>query len=332
MATAASNEGISSTSRAAWRSIGLGDRDLQTGWSQQAWIRPEVTVDYSQADDVELSLLTSTDAELPLGGSMQQRNALQGDSNRHQLAEAWDTPLLRKLCYPYEQEAQASTVSTTAFTPTPSTPWPHARNLKSMTDLARLPSAAVLNSLAPQTVTVDVIVGIISITGPTAVTVKRTGRSIDLVELLVGDETFRGFSITIWMTDSRKRTGPFRKPASKCSLTPAPAHDVALDLRVGNVVCISHLALKSRSKNLVCGQCLGTTTKIARLEESTRLAGKAFGLQTALSEKLERVRTWTRDFAPARIPAAPKTRRESDAWRKRSRLSDASLPMDDTPR
>jgi hypothetical protein len=73
-----------------------------------------------------------------------------------------------------------------------------------LSDLEDIPSAVYLLSIKPQTVTVNLIVGIISIAAPRTVN-TRWGATISLVEVLVGDETKSGFGITFWLSsDSAK--------------------------------------------------------------------------------------------------------------------------------
>ncbi|KAI8950369.1 hypothetical protein F4801DRAFT_549368 [Xylaria longipes] len=68
-----------------------------------------------------------------------------------------------------------------------------------LSDLEDLPGAKYLLSISPQTMTVNLIVGIISIAEPRTVR-TRWGTTKSLVELLVGDETKSGFSITFWLS------------------------------------------------------------------------------------------------------------------------------------
>ncbi|KAI1814286.1 hypothetical protein GGS20DRAFT_549344 [Poronia punctata] len=71
-----------------------------------------------------------------------------------------------------------------------------------LSDLEDLPNAKYLQSIQPQTMTVNIIVGVISVTKPRTVR-TRWGTTMALVELLVGDETRSGFTITFWLS-----TGP----------------------------------------------------------------------------------------------------------------------------
>ncbi|KAI4598328.1 hypothetical protein KJ359_003212 [Pestalotiopsis sp. 9143b] len=68
-----------------------------------------------------------------------------------------------------------------------------------LNDLEDLPKASYLSSIEPQTMTVNLVAGVISIAEPRAV-MTRWGRSKSLVELIVGDETKSGFGITFWMS------------------------------------------------------------------------------------------------------------------------------------
>ncbi|KAI1145767.1 hypothetical protein F4825DRAFT_442847 [Nemania diffusa] len=77
--------------------------------------------------------------------------------------------------------------------------------IKHLSDLEDLPDAKHLLSISPQTMTVNLIVGIISIAEPRTVR-TRWGATESLVELLVADETKSGFSITFWMSSKPSDT------------------------------------------------------------------------------------------------------------------------------
>ncbi|KAH7635193.1 hypothetical protein B0T09DRAFT_353725 [Sordaria sp. MPI-SDFR-AT-0083] len=67
-----------------------------------------------------------------------------------------------------------------------------------LSDLKDIPSAAYLIKAQPQTITCNLIVGIISISQPRSVS-TRWGSDRILVEVLVGDETKAGFAVTFWL-------------------------------------------------------------------------------------------------------------------------------------
>ncbi|KAK3384440.1 hypothetical protein B0T24DRAFT_85414 [Lasiosphaeria ovina] len=73
------------------------------------------------------------------------------------------------------------------------------RGSSHLSDLKDIPSAAYLVKILPQTMSCNLIVGIISISQPRMVK-TRWGSIKYLVEVLVGDETRAGFAITFWLT------------------------------------------------------------------------------------------------------------------------------------
>lgn len=68
-------------------------------------------------------------------------------------------------------------------------------------DLEDIPSAGYLITAQPATVTVNLVVGIISLASPRAIR-TRWGNTSSLVEVLVGDETKSGFAVTFWLPSS----------------------------------------------------------------------------------------------------------------------------------
>jgi hypothetical protein len=69
-------------------------------------------------------------------------------------------------------------------------------------DLQHLPTARYLQSIAPQTMTVNLVVGIITIHPPRRVVTRQWKTELDIVELIVGDETRTGFGVNIWLPAS----------------------------------------------------------------------------------------------------------------------------------
>lgn len=67
-----------------------------------------------------------------------------------------------------------------------------------LSDLEDVPSAKQVTSLQPQTITLNLIVGVLSVAQPRTVTTKW-GTALSLIEVLVGDETAAGFAVTFWV-------------------------------------------------------------------------------------------------------------------------------------
>ena len=78
--------------------------------------------------------------------------------------------------------------------------------------LSDMPNAAYLRSITPQTMTVNLVVGIISISQPRTIKTRKGGRTIELVEMLVGDDTKAGFGINIWLPPSQESHNSLHHP------------------------------------------------------------------------------------------------------------------------
>jgi len=116
-----------------------------------------------------------------------------------------------------------------------------------LSDLADIPNAPYLRSITPQTMTVDLIVGIISIPAPRFIRTRQGGREMKLVEMLVGDETKAGFGINFWLPPSHDAKG---RPQAESNLK-----KVLEDLRPQDIVLTRNVALSS-FRGKVYGQSL----------------------------------------------------------------------------
>lgn len=109
-----------------------------------------------------------------------------------------------------------------------------------LSNLKDLPNAVYLNSIYPQTMTVNLIVGIISIPEPRIIKTRR-GAPVELIEVLVGDETRSGFGVNFWLSSSQTAQGDMRSVLSR--------------LRPRDVVLMRNVALSS-FRGKVYGQSL----------------------------------------------------------------------------
>lgn len=116
-----------------------------------------------------------------------------------------------------------------------------------LSDLKDLPNAAFLYSITPQTMTVDLVVGVISISQPRMVKTRRGGREVELVEIVVGDDSRAGFGINIWLSPAQERR--------TFELTNEHLRNDTLQLRPRDVVLARQVALCS-FRGKVYGQSL----------------------------------------------------------------------------
>lgn len=170
-----------------------------------------------------------------------------------------------------------------------------------LSDLKDIPNAGYLHSIVPQTMTVNLIVGIITICPPRRVTTRQWKREQDIVELVVADETKTGFSVTFWLdpetdgaeTDQNDDSNRLRRALA--------------DLRPRDIVLLRTVGLGS-FRERVYGQSLRKgVTKIDMLHRQQMDAMDSGGvyslrrIQTAREEdhtlmKVRRVREWIKRF------------------------------------
>ncbi|KAK4457832.1 hypothetical protein QBC42DRAFT_255947 [Cladorrhinum samala] len=110
------------------------------------------------------------------------------------------------------------------------------------TDLKEIPSIAHLERISPQTMSVNIIAGIISISQPRMITTRWGAKH--LVEVLVGDETKAGFAITYWL------------PADDVSKSPLAG------LRPGDIVLMQNVGLSVFMKKVYGSSLRKDLTKV----------------------------------------------------------------------
>ena len=116
-----------------------------------------------------------------------------------------------------------------------------------------MPNAVYLRSITPQTMTVNLVVGVISISQPRIIRTRKNGRIVELVEMLVGDDTYAGFGINIWL--------PFTQENRHRIPEVEDLRHSASQLRPQDIVLLRNVALSS-FRGKVHGQSLrkGLTT------------------------------------------------------------------------
>lgn len=219
--------------------------------------------------------------------------------------------------------------------------------------LSSLPTPSHLHAIHPQTMTVDLIVGIISASSLRIVTVRRTGRQVGVLELLVGDETRAGFGVTFWVDVTQEES-----QGQQSHVTVREIKDELCEmleaLRKGDVVLLRNVAL-SEFQKVVRGNSLGRTrrggggrggnaTSVALLwragwmrdvigdgqgdaaeavydsddldgVEGKSVVGSTVGRSTVVTEKTKKVREWTRRFIPAVTAGTTPTKRREKRGR-----------------
>ena len=300
----------------AWRQLPLNQQHLPTGLTQASYQadagnEPGTIEEASFASAADISSATSDD----VAPNMQIDNSPQGlkdDSLSDFYEESFAVHNLPSsqvigndaLDGTFLSTSDAiSDVTTSQSTQEPSQDFHSITRarlaLSRPTDLQNIPNAGHLRSITPQTMTIDLVVGIISIPAPRMVKTRTGSRTLELVEMVVGDETKAGFTINIWL------------PAAHEAITSQPrTNDLWTELsalRPQDVVLAKNVALNS-FRGRVYGQSLrrGVTSLnlLYRIPvDATDLKG-AFtfrNLQATSDDntkvtKLARVRYWVMSF------------------------------------
>ncbi|KAI1174338.1 hypothetical protein F4777DRAFT_554158 [Nemania sp. FL0916] len=193
---------------AVWRSIPLHRERLPTGFSQNHAAAqffhgsPEFFTTLSKSFDTALDVSAAEEDQQIIDQFYDHSIAIHGDVPSSQLTTVSLSP------------NDTSFNTTEDFSQERSTLVDHAdleshglqeKEMRHLSDLEDLPDAKYLLSILPQTMTVNLIVGIISIAEPRTVR-TRWGATESLVELLVADETKSGFTVTFWMSSKPSET------------------------------------------------------------------------------------------------------------------------------
>ncbi|KAI9858164.1 MAG: hypothetical protein M1813_007813 [Trichoglossum hirsutum] len=239
---------------------------------------------------------------------------------------------------------------------------PPAAKAALINDLDDIPSAAYLHSITPQTMTVNLIVGILDIKPPRLIKIRRgSGMEMEIVEILVGDETRSGFGISFWLWPERGRAASAAKNAGtkfqqRRNNESEGLRNILSKLRPQDIILARNVALSS-FRGQVYGQLL--RMDLARLyllyrnpvrwdgddddgnEETlciyhrSELMGRECASEHPQTRKVKRVRDWVLHFVAG--PAHTILRREAPAKESGSKAggwlagNDSAMMPPDTP-
>jgi len=328
----------------AWRSLPLKRRRLETGLSQ-LFAFPDVLPghDFQPHDNFFTTAGLSFDSD----GSRHDTTShfrSQSQENQEILSQFYDHSLARHQDIHSSQLPAPEDDNTTSFETDDATsflttsksfntttegdistvsvrpPLPGGAHLS---DLEDVPRAKDLLALAPATVTVNLIAGIISVSPPREVK-TRWGRRMSLVELLLGDETRSGFGVTFWL------------PASEHNSAHDAQQTTLSKLRRQDVVMLQNVALHV-FRDKVYGQSLRKNLTRVYLLHRRKLDDRDEGgyyrldhlkskktLSDPQLEKTRKVREWVLRFVGGDVPLKAARKGAS------SRRVDWDLPPEDT--
>ncbi|MCJ1454000.1 hypothetical protein MMC28_004350 [Mycoblastus sanguinarius] len=330
-----------------WRSLPVEQPHLPTGLTQAS--REDVFLGRSGQIAVETSFLTTTEFSFVSspGDHGQTQTSLVSDSDReeaisqyyeHSFAIHEDIPSSQIVAHAsFSDESVITNPEASSFEHTINTGVGlEAQNARSrlassyLSDLKDVPNATYLQSITPQTMTVNLVVGLISVPEPRIIKTRKGGRSVELVEIILGDDTRAGFGINIWLplSQATKLSGP----------RDSDLRSETLQLRPRDIVLIRNAALSS-FKGKVYGQSLrkGMTTldllyRTTVDEDDKRGAYEARDFDETVSQdlnilKLTKVKDWVMHFVGG-DPGLPAPRSGSRTTRPTKGRHLENLPLD----
>ena len=240
----------------AWRTVQLEGNHLSIGLikASKADEEPELTDEASFVTSGQVSFISSSPEESFQVSSYVQ-NELLSQYYEHSFAVheeipssqivSSDSPTTSSFSTSYEDTSLLSSSSASfAFgNRVPRAGLAFGRVI----DLRDMPNATYIRSIEPQTMTINLIVGIISISQPRLIITRKGGRRVDLTEMLVGDDTKAGFGINFWLH-------PQTVSSEGCDMRSA-----VTKLRPQDIVLLRNVALGS-FRGKVYGQSLRKNT------------------------------------------------------------------------
>ncbi|RGP68491.1 nucleic acid- ob-fold [Fusarium longipes] len=284
---------------APWRSLPLNRKRLHTGLSQTHDVSINLANQTEFFTTAEVSFKEQSqsfegdvDAETTLSQFYDYSLALHNPVPSSQLDSFEETTFEETKSF--EQTSFMTSFSAARIDATECLP-------SQLSHLEDIPPASKILALNPQTVTLNIIAGIISIAQPRTIT-TRWGRKLSLVEILLGDETKSGFAVTFWLEEAN-----------------AAAAEISA-LRRQDVVLMQNVALHV-FQNKVYGQSLRRgMTKVSLLWRrdgsglySTRELSKRNQKHPQL-QKAKHVRDWVLRFVGAAPGVKTRATRARVSW------------------
>lgn len=251
----------------SWRFLPLEKPHLPTGLTQLSREDPPPNIDYGYMNE-ETSFLTASSLSLisgdPNGHPSEHSQVSDSDKEdvftqyyNHSFALHEDIPSSQIVSAEFFDESFTTEPEDFSSSSQSNSSGQLARSRLTschVSDLKDMPNAAYLRSITPQTMTVNLVVGIISVSQARNIKTRKGGRSIELVEMIVGDDSKAGFGINIWLP-------PFQERNHYSTLQNNDLRTQILHLRPQDVVLAKTVALSS-FRGKVYGQSLrrGMTT------------------------------------------------------------------------
>ena len=207
----------------AWRSLSSKPTPLPTGFTPEAALHDSLFISFDREGEtsfltsVDVSLLAKSPGESTVSTQISiDRSPTDDDSltqfYEHSLTVHDEFTASQMQSVPQEDFSPSFEIGSensfinASYDSQSRSSAAYRHGLLSLDDLKDIPNANYLQSIAPQTASVNIVIGVISIYPPRSIRTRRDGQLLELVELIVGDETKTGFGITIWLPSDTQKT------------------------------------------------------------------------------------------------------------------------------
>lgn len=182
------------------------------------------------------------------------------------------------------------------------------QNPPTITALADIPMPNIIASFCAASVTVNLIVGIISITPPFLINTRYGPREI--VELIVGDETKAGFNITFWLSSCGYHNDHGDDSSSRKQQKQDIYRDALEKLRRQDVVLLRNVALSAFRKTVHGTSLRDHLTKIYLLHRRQQVQNDIY------EEKEENVVSAVSHYRPCDVASTQTAHPQLDKTRR----------------
>lgn len=284
---------------APWRSLSLHQRPPHSSFShvhQLANASASLNADYffTTADVTDGITRSFDETEDLLSQFCEQSLAVHNPLPSSQLEGETGDPSLNSL-------EETSLLTTSSISKGEVTPHPPLATSSHLSDLEDIPPPKDITAAIPSTITVNLIVGVISIAQPRAVT-TRWGRQLSLIEVLVGDDTKSGFAITFWLSSDS---------ISESQLSKLQRQDVVLMRNVALHVFRNKVYGQSLRKGLTQLNLLWRRDGSGYY--STRALGRT-AQENPQVEKTRKTKNWVQHFVGSDQTSTTRRKRPRKSW------------------
>ena len=161
-----------------------------------------------------------------------------------------------------------------------------------LTRLADIPSSEEIHKLAPQTVTVSLLVVVIKLNIRFKIQVRRSGQLMDLTEVVVGDDTRSAFNVNIWLPSLRN------EEQTDFFTSGNDTRSILHSLKLGDIILVQNAALAAWRGRAYAQNLHRKIGSVAT--QVNKLQGNCYSLPkySNIMDRASKVQEWAMMYTP----------------------------------